>query len=54
MKNFHLKEFLHWTPLGILTVPVFIVFGNDDKSDGWLVLNGMVIGTWFTTIILCL
>lgn len=51
MTNSIVKEILHWTPFGLFTVPLFVIFGYNRKGINWLFLNGAIQGTyWFILI----
>lgn len=47
-------NFIHWTPLGIITVPLFEIYHNNDvssyKSDLWLRANGFIVAIWWILI----
>lgn len=53
----HLKSFfegieegLHWTPVGLLTVPLWAF--RHKRTDFWGFSNGAVIGVWLAIIII--
>ena len=46
-----LINFLHWTPFGLITVPLYQM-SNDDVSLKWIALNGVVMGSYITIVII--
>lgn len=40
---------LHWTPFGLITVPLFVI-GCNKKSSEWLFINGFTMGAWLLLI----
>lgn len=49
-----LISILHWTPLGVITVPVFIfpLDWENDKSFSWYILNGLTLGLEYGVIVI--
>ncbi len=47
MKKYNIKKLiniLHWTPLGVLTVPYVLFFTKEKVDNDFLMANGIILG----------